>query len=199
MHRPSPFLVRLFLASFCWSAAIGVFNPFAGVYFGHYLAFALGRLGVFFSVAQIVQAIAVLLITPRLIRHLGVTAGILTTQLLSGATLGMLAIGHGALWAEMFFCAFMIAQHMSASGLQILLMNQIPEVERSQAAAMNYLVMAVAQAVAAAVAGTALARFSYPPVLTCAALAILVSSLLLRVLCTVSQPASPPTTVGQTP
>ena len=182
-HRPSPYLLRLLLAGACWSAAVGAFNPFAGVFLTRCLAFSLPRLGVFFSIAQVVQALAVLLFAPWIMRRLGTTAAILAMQLATGMAMLGMALEHGTLPIETLYCAFMIAQQMSQPGMQVLLMDNSPKDARSQMAAMNYLGIALAQAAAATLAGHALEHFSYPTVLVGVAAAILLAALSFRALC----------------
>jgi len=182
-HRPSPYLVRLLLAGACWSAAVGAFNPFAGVYLTRCLAFSLPRLGVFFSIAQVVQAVAVLLFAPWIMRRLGTMSAILAMQLATGIAMLGMALERGTLPIETLYCAFMIAQQMSQPGMQVLLMDHSPKDARSQMAAMNYLGVALAQAAAAAMAGHALEHFSYPTVLVGVAAAILLAALSFRALC----------------
>ena len=77
----------------------------------------------------------------------------------------------------------MAAQHMSEPAIQSLLMDRVTVEERSMATAMNFLVVSVAQAVAAAVAGFAFARFGYPPVLLWVAGAVGVAAIIFRALC----------------
>jgi predicted MFS family arabinose efflux permease len=181
-HRPSPFLLRFLLASACWGAAVAAFNPFTGVFFTRYLGVPTAQLGSFFSIAQFVQAGAVLLV-PLMVRRAGLITGIMVAQFATAATLGLLAAGHGLLQIEIIYCGFMAAQHMSEPAIQSLLMDRVTVEERSMATAMNFLVVSVAQAVAAAVAGSAFARFGYPPVLLWVAGAVGVAAIIFRALC----------------
>ena len=181
-YRPSPFLLRFLVASACWGAALGAFNPFTNVFFAHYLGVATAHLGNFFSIAQLIQAGAVLL-APIVLRRTGLTAGIMLAQLATAAALGLLALGRGLLQVEVIYCGFMAAQHMSEPAIQSLLMDRMAAEERSGAAAMNLLALSIAQAVAAMIAGAAFARFGYPPVLAGIAVAAAGSALLFRMLC----------------
>jgi predicted MFS family arabinose efflux permease len=181
-HRPSPFLLRFLVASACWGAAVGAFNPFIGVFFTRYLGVQTAQLGSFFSIAQFVQAGAVLLV-PLMVRRAGLITGIMLAQLATAATLGLLAAGHGLLQIELIYCGFMAAQHMTEPAIQSLLMDRVTAEERSGATAMNFLVVSVAQAGAAAVAGFAFARFGYPLVLLWVAGAVAVAAIIFRALC----------------
>jgi MFS family permease len=164
IQRPSPFLVRFLVASACWAAAVGAFNPFTNVFFTRYLGVATAHLGDFFSVAQLLQAGAVLLM-PFLLRKTGLISGIMAAQLATAAAVGLLAFGRDLLHEEIIYCVFMAAQHMCDPGFQSLLMDGVAAKERSGATALYFLVISIAQAAAAASAGAAFARFGYPPVL----------------------------------
>ena len=181
-HCLSPFLLRFLVVSACWSAAVGAFNPFAGVFFTRSLAFPLPRLGLFFCLAQLVQAGALLLLSSWTMRRLGTAASVLAAQLVTAAAMGCMAWSHSVLSAEMLYCVFMIAQQMTQPGMQVLLMDNAPAKSRSQSAAMNFLVVSIAQAFAASLAGWALGRCGYPQVMAGIALAVLCSALLFRFL-----------------
>jgi len=84
----------------------------------------------------------------------------------------------------------MAAQHMCDPGLQSLLMGRIAAEERSGAAALYFLVISIAQAVSAAIAGVGYARFGYPPVLIGAAVATAVAAIVFRILCTREDPVN---------
>ena len=181
-QRPSPFLLRFLLAAACWAGVVGAFNPFTNVFFSRYLGVPTAHLGNFFSIAQLLQAGAVLLM-PFVLRRTGLVSGVMAAQLAAAAAIGLLSVGRGVLHAEVLYCAFMAAQHMCDPGLQSLLMDQTSAEERSGAAALYFLVISIAQAIAAAVAGAAYARFSYPPVLIAIAVATVVAAILFRILC----------------
>jgi predicted MFS family arabinose efflux permease len=164
IQRPTPFLLRFLLASACWAAAVGAFNPFTNVFFTRYLGVTTAHLGNFFSIAQLLQAGAVLLM-PFLLRKTGLISGIMAAQLATAVAVGLLAFGRSLLHEEIIYCVFMAAQHMCDPGFQSLLMGGIATEERSGATALYFLVISIAQAAAAASAGAAFARFGYPPVL----------------------------------
>lgn len=182
IHRPSPFLLRFLLANACWAAAVGAFNPFTNVFFVRYLGVPTAHLGNFFSVAQLLQAGGVLLM-PFLLRRTGLISGIMAAQLTAAVAVGLLAAGRGLLQEEVIFCCYMAAQHMCDPGLQSLLMDGVAPEERSGAAAMNFLVISIAQAGAAAAAGAAFGRFGYPAVLIGIGTATAVAALAFRMLC----------------
>jgi MFS family permease len=179
---PSPFVVRFLVAGGCWAAVLGAFNPFTNVFFSRYLGVATAQLGNFFSVAQLVQAGAVLLM-PFLLRRTGLISGILAVQLATAGAIGLMAIGRGVLQEEILYCTFMAAQHMCEPGMQSLLMDQVAAERRSAAAAMYFLVISIAQAASAAVAGAAFARYSYPTVLAAISVATVAAAVGFRILC----------------
>lgn len=164
IQRPSPFLLRFLIASGCWAGVVGAFNPFTNVFFTRYLGVAVAHLGNFFSIAQLLQAGAVLLM-PFVLRRTGLISGIMAAQLATAVAIGLLATGRGLLREEAIYCAFMAAQHMCDPGMQSLLMDSVVAGERSGAAALNFLVISIAQAATAAMAGAAFGRFGYPAVL----------------------------------
>jgi MFS family permease len=188
MQRPTPFLLRFLLASACWAAAVGAFNPFTNVFFVRYVGVATAHLGNFFSVSQLLQAGAVLLM-PFVLQRMGLIPGIMAAQLATALAVGLLASGRGVLRAEVIYCVFMAAQHMCGPGIQSLLMDRVAPEERSGGAALNFLVISIAQAAAAALAGAAFARFGYPPVLVGIAVATFGAALAFRILCAQPRPS----------
>jgi MFS family permease len=182
LPMPSPFLVRFLVATACWGAAMGAVNPFVNVIFSHYLRVATPRLGSLFSLTQLAGAAAVLLV-PMLLRRTGLVSGILVIQLASAAFLGWISRGHGLLQIELAYCGFMAAQLMCDPATQTLLMNRVTPQERSNAAAMSFLVLSVAQAVAAAAAGLAFTRFYYAHVIAGIAFVAAAAAVAFRLLC----------------
>ena len=65
----------------------------------------------------------------------------------------------------MVYIGFTTFQWMNEPGLYSLLMNNVSPAERGGAAASNTFIIAVSQAVAAAIAGDAFSRFGYPSAL----------------------------------
>ena len=179
--RGSPFLVRFLLASALWAAAMGAFNPFTNVFFVRHVGLTTDHLGNFFGVAQLVQTAGVLLM-PVLLRRAGFVPAISAAQIGSATALVLLAWAHGILAGEALYCMFMFAQHMCDPAFQNLLMDGVAEDQRNPAAALNYLVTSLGQAVAALCAGTAFQEFGYPPVLITIAVGCLGSAFALRTL-----------------
>jgi hypothetical protein len=180
--RPSPFLLKFLIGSAFWAAAVGAFNPFTNVFFVRYLGVPLTQLGDFFSVAQLVQAAAVLLM-PIVLRRTGLISGIMAAQLATAAALALLAMGHRTWHEEVFYCAFLAGQHMCDPPLQSLLMDRVDPQQRSSSAAMYFLVISIVQAAVAMTSGAAIGRFNYPPVLFGIALITGAAAFAFRALC----------------
>lgn len=162
--RPSPFLWRFLLCMSLWTALLAAFTPFATVYLSRDLHMPFERIGVIFSIAQVVQFGAGLLI-PILVRRLGMINGIVLTQLGTAVTLALLAMARHENWAVVLYLIFSAAQWMSAPSLYNVLMNETPEGERSTASAMTMFSNALAGSAATAGAGILFTRFGYKPVL----------------------------------
>jgi MFS family permease len=172
-----PFLLRFLPSMALWTAVVASFTPFANVYLSRELHLPLSRIGLVFSVAQIVQ-FSVGLLTPVLFRALGLVNGIVVTQLMTGVAVGCLAGTHNAQLAVVVYLLFSAMQWMSAPGLYNLLMSKVPDEERSTASGMTMFCNAVIGSAATAGAGFLFIRFGYPPVLLgIAALAVVVAIL----------------------
>jgi len=82
--------------------------------------------------------------------------------------------------ASIAMFGYMAAQHMCEPTLQALLMEGTGAYDRSSASAIYLLLNGLAQAAAATIAGTLLARFGYPPVLVGVAAAVFCAAMLFR-------------------
>jgi predicted MFS family arabinose efflux permease len=71
---------------------------------------------------------------------------------------------------------------MNEPGMYSLLMNQVKPAEQSGASALNFLVISLAQAIAAAVAGNSIARLGYPAVISVTAGVALAAAFSFRLL-----------------
>lgn len=189
LHRPSRFLVRFLVAMALWGGAVGLFNPFTNVFFSRYLGVATTKLGDFFAVAQLVQT-GFVLMTPLLVRRTGLLRGIFVMQMATASALIWLSGGHSLLGAESAYCAYLASQHMCDPAIQSLLMGQVAEEFRSEATAITFLVLSLAQACASATGGLAFARFHYSQVLAGAAIVTAGAAVFFRWLC--SQPRQSP-------
>ena len=191
-YRTNPFLLRYLPAIAIWSLATGAFTPFFNVYFSQHLRVPVEKIGLYFSGAQFFQVVAILL-APILFRRCGIILGIIYMQIATALSLGCLATLQTASTAGLIYAGYAAFQWMSEPGMYSLLMNQVTPAERSGASAMNALVISSSQALAAVVAGAALARFGYTLVLEGVALMALIAALAFRILLFKSVPFSAPT------
>ncbi len=160
----SPFMLRYLPAIAAWSLVTGSFSPFANVYFKRHLHMTLPQIGNAFSVSQIAQMGAVLA-APLMFKRFGLLAGIIYTQIVGALLLFTLSAVSTPLAGAVVYIGFTTFQWMNEPGLYSLLMNNVSPEERGGAAASNTFIIAVSQAVAAAIAGEAFSRFGYPSAL----------------------------------
>jgi MFS family permease len=160
----NPFLRRFLPAMAVWALVTGSFPPFANVYFARHLGLSLQKMGFVFSLAQVVQFLAVLC-APLLFRRTGLVKGVILTQLATAAALTSLALihpgPHGGSPAVWVYPVYMAMQFMNEPGIYSLLMDQIPPGERSSASASTFFVSNGCQAIASAGMGVAIVRFGY--------------------------------------
>lgn len=159
-----PFLVRFLPAFLMWNVVTGSFPVFAAIYLQKVVGVPLGRLGDVFSASQLVQFGAVLL-SPFLYARVGLVRGIAAAQLGTALLLVLLAASHAALFAVCFYLFYFGFQFMSGPGIYRMLMENVPENERSTASAAQNLWGAVCQAAIAAVTGSAIVAFGYSAVM----------------------------------
>jgi len=172
-----PFLLRFLPCMALWSAVLAAFTPYANVFLERDLHVPMTRIGLIFTAVQLVQ-LFMGLVTPILFRVVGLTRGIVATQIVAALVLGSLAGAHHPALAIGLYITFSAAQWASAPGLYNLLMNEIPDAARSSAAAMTLFLNSLSGSVATALAGVLFTRFGYPPVmLGLAAIAVGVSLL----------------------
>jgi predicted MFS family arabinose efflux permease len=176
-----PFLIRFLPVMALWAAVLAAFTPFANIYLTRDLHIPMTRIGLIFSTVQVVQ-LCLGFATPVVFRLLGLVNGIVASQLVAAVVLALLAGAHHAQSAIAFYLIFSAAQWMSSPGLYNLLMSEMPDAERSAAAAMTLFLNALAGAAATALAGVLFTRFGYPRVLLGIAALALGVSLLFRAL-----------------
>ncbi len=122
------------------------------------------RIGIVFSVAQLSQVLAILL-APVIYRKYGLVTGIMYTQLAAALALGCLAVVPMAVPAAAIYTGYMALLWMSEPGMYSLLMSRVGVAERSSVSALNFFVISLASAIAAAAAGEGFARWGYPAVM----------------------------------
>jgi predicted MFS family arabinose efflux permease len=160
----SPFLLRFLPAIAVWSLATGSFSPLASVYLAKGVHLSLQQIGNAFSLSQIAQVAAVLL-APLLFRKWGLIQGILFTQLGTAVMLLLLSSTVHPSSVTVFYIFFCAFQWMNEPGLYSLLMNSVAPADRESASASNSFVISSAQAIAAAMFGSAFAHYGYPGVI----------------------------------
>jgi MFS family permease len=189
----NPFLRRFLPAMAVWALVTGSFPPFANVYFVHHLGLSLQKMGFVFSLAQLVQFLAVLC-APLLFRCTGLVKGVILTQLATAAALIHPGL-HGGTPALWVYPIYMAMQFMNEPGIYSLLMDQIPPGERSSASASTFFVSNACQATASVAMGAAIVRLGYSATLLgIAGLAVAATLLFARL--SGSHPASAPDSSG---
>ncbi len=187
--RPTKVIVRFMLAALIWNFGTGLFNPFFTVFFAR-LHMPVQAIGTVASLSQLAQA-ATIFVAPLIFKAAGLVRGISRMQIAAGLAMFCVAGSMGPVSGGLAYGAYMVAQYMSQPGVFAYLMDSVPVAEHGGASALNFLVSATAQASAAALAGLAISRFGYPPILITAALLCIVAGVLFRLLlgASVQQPA----------
>jgi len=177
----TPFVRRFLPAVAFWNLATGAFNPFFNAYFASHLGAGVERIGSVFAAAQVAQ-VAAMLVSPWLLRSLGLVRGIMTMQLATAAALAALAGASSPGAASLAYCGYMAFQWMSGPGIYTLLMNGIREEQRGGASALHSLAGFSTQAIASAVSGVVIARWGYQKLLAAACGVAVAAGLLFRAL-----------------
>jgi len=178
--RPSgAFLARFLPAMAVWGLVTSAFPPFASVYFVHHLNISLQSMGSLFTISQLVQLVAIVA-APLLFTRTGLTAGIISTQVVTGLSLLLLACTHNPRLASQLYWAYMAAQYMNEPGIYSLLMDMVPIEDRSGASAYMRFVAAGSSIVASTLTGASITRFGYPATLYALACLAGMSAILLH-------------------
>jgi hypothetical protein len=176
IYPRSSFVLRFLAVLAVWGFAVGSFNSFFSAYFATHLHGSTKWIGNVFSASQVAQVAAVLL-SPLVLRKLGLIRGVMSMQIATGLSLAALARGPTG-FAASAYAAYTSFQYMSEPGIFSLLMSKVRAEEQSGASALNFLVGFSVQAIAVTCAGLAYARFGYPPVLGAAACLAIIAALL---------------------
>jgi MFS family permease len=172
-----PYLFRFLPAFVLWNIVTGSFPLFGAVYLQNALGIPLGRLGAVFAASQLTQFVAVLG-APLLFRRVGIAGGVSLAQLGTAALLVSIAGTRYMPAAVCFYVLYFAAQFMCGPGIYQMLMEQIPEAERSSASALQNLSGALCQAGTAAITGACIVAYGYRTLLIAnAVMAVLASSL----------------------
>jgi MFS family permease len=164
LYPRNPFLWRFLPALALWSLVTGSLSPLSNVYFSQYLKTSLERMGVIFSLSQLLQALGVLL-APFLFRRLGLVSGIAGTQWITAFFLLLLSSTATPSAAALLYVAYSSFLWMSEPGLFTLLMDRVSPAEQPGASSLNFFVITISQAVAVAITGSGFARYGYPSML----------------------------------
>jgi len=175
------FLRRYLPCMALWTSLLAAFTPFASVYFAQQRHIALTRIGLIFSLSQMAQLVSGLVV-PLLVRRFGMMKAILATQTATALLLIGLIAPLQSGWSVGAFILYSATQWMSSTVIYTLLMNAMPEADRSAASAMTMFCNSLAIACATSAAGTLLVRFGYGPVLAGMALLEAALATLFRVL-----------------
>ncbi len=173
----NPFVVRFLAAMAVWAFAMGALNPLFNAYLSRQFHLAVEKIGLVLSLAQAAQVAAVLM-APLLLRKTGLVRGVAATQLVTALCLALLAGGPAVSGAAILYAGYTSFQYMTEPGTYALLMNRVAPGERSGASGLNFLVLFLAQAISASIAGRVVARFGYAPMLAGASIAAAAASLL---------------------
>ena len=159
-----PFLFRFLPPFILWNVVTGSFPIFGAVYLQKSLGIPLTSLGTVFSASQLLQFGAVLL-APLLFQRIGISRGIAVAQALTATFLVLIAVTRFPAFAISFYLLYFAAQYMSGPGIYTMLMDSVPEEERSTASAVQNLSGALCQAATQAITGVSIVAFGYAPVL----------------------------------
>jgi len=155
-----PYLLRFLPAFLVWNVATGSFPMFGAVYLQKALGVPLGRLGTVFAASQLMQFVAVLS-SPMLLKRLGRVGGVAAAQL--GTAVLLVCIVAARSMPAVFVCyvLYFAAQFMCGPGIYQMLMEHVPEAERSSASALQNLCGALCQAGTAAMTGMYIMTYGY--------------------------------------
>lgn len=179
--RLHPFLLRFFPAMVLWTAVLASFAPFSSVYLSQDRHIPLARIGLIFFAAQIMQCWLGLL-SPTVFRRLGLLNGIVATQVLTAVALCCLAGTQDIRLVAPLFIAFTAIQWMNTPGLENLLMNGVPDVDRSSASSMMMFCNSVVAVGATSGTGILFVRFGYPRVMLGISALAVTAAILFRTL-----------------
>ncbi len=141
-------------------AGAGLVIPFMNLYFRHRFTCSSAQIGLFFSLAQVLTAIAALA-APAIARRYGKLRTAVASELLSLpflVTLGReqhLPVAVAAFWLRATF------MQASTPLLQAFVMEALPAELRARSTSLNNMVWNLGWAVSATLAGTIIARFGY--------------------------------------
>jgi predicted MFS family arabinose efflux permease len=174
-------LWRFLLVLAAFNLGTGAFNPLYTAFLSSVAKLPVERIGSLFAISQFGQ-VGALLLAPLIVKRLGLHSAITCMLAATGIALLCVSAGSAGLFAAGAYVIYMCFQYMSEPGTFSLLMSLVSPSERKGASMLNFLAVNGAQALAAFVAGAAVTRLGYGPVLGVAAAVVLLSALLFRLL-----------------
>ncbi|UWZ82270.1 MFS transporter [Occallatibacter riparius] len=162
--RLHPFLLRFLPPFVLWNVVTGSFPAFGAIYLQQVLKIPLVQVGMIFSASQLAQFVAVLG-APLMFSRRGLVKGIVIAQIGTALFLALIGATTMPRAAVGFYLAYNAMLFMCSPGIYNLLMNRIPESERSTASAVQNLSGALCQAGTQALTGICIVQFGYRSVL----------------------------------
>lgn len=177
----SSFILRFMIAVAVLNIATAAFNPIANLYFSEHLDLPAHSIGLIFSAGQLVQVVAII-ISPLILKRLGLVWGIMCMELAAGVSLAMLATGPTAIGAAIGYAGYLAFQWMDEPAMESLVMTKVEPEERSGAAAMMWMTVFAAGAISAPFSGKAITEVGYAVVIGAAACLLLLGGVLFGLL-----------------
>ena len=159
-----PFLLRFLPPFLLWNVATGSFPVFGAIYLQNALGLPLAKVGTLFAASQLAQCAAVL-VSPLIFRRAGTARGVAAAQIAAAGCMVLLAKVSGSSAPLVLYVLYSAFQFMCGPGIYKLLMDRVPEMERSTASAVQNACGAVCQAASAALTGFAIVHSGYATVL----------------------------------
>jgi MFS family permease len=159
-----PFLKRFLPGFLLWNIVTSSFPVFGAVFLQKSLGIPLGNLGSIFSASQLTQFTAVAL-SPLVFKKLGMAKGIAAAQMGTAMMLVFMSRTQLLPLVVCFYLLYFGTQFMCGPGIYTLLMERIPEEERSSASAIQNLTGALCQAGTAALTGVGIVNLGYHKIL----------------------------------
>jgi MFS family permease len=181
---------RFLVPAAIWNFALGCVNPFIGLYFTKHLNLSVQNFGTLFGVAKILSLVGMLSVSAYF-RRVGIASGVARTQIAAAVALGCMALSPGVWTAIPAYLAFEVFVWMYEPGCFGLLADVVAPEQRARASALYFLVASASGALAAAIAGIAIAHAGYLTVLSSAAITAVIAAVVFQTLLRDTAPANP--------
>jgi MFS family permease len=182
-------LWRFLVPAAIWNLAIGAVNPFFSLYFTKHWSMPVQEFGTLFGGAKVLSLIS-MLFAAAYFRRTSIAQGVARTQLAAAAALAFLAVSPVIWFALPAYLAFESFEWMAEPGCYGLMTNLVTPEQRTSASALYFLVASSAHVLSAALAGAAIARVGYLPVILFAACTALIAALAFQSLLRDRAPAA---------